>query len=126
MKLTTNEILLINEGVLEVKLAKVKLPIGLNFKLTRIGQKTQEVFNTFSVMKDELVIKLGTPIEGKENQFNFTETNGKLFSEAIQELLDVEQEIDIHPIDIKQFNSAEMTLELYLKLKSIVSGTEDL
>jgi len=83
------------------KIMTMELPISVGYKLKRLADKVNPILATFNMKRNELITKLGTKDKNgtftvKRDSKNWTE-----FAKQEEMLLDIEEEIDFKPIDIK-------------------------
>lgn len=74
-------------------LAKIDMSFATSLRVAKLFEQMGEVVQQFHTKRNALLIKLGTPIEGKENQFSFTPANGKEFAAQVEEANGVEVEL---------------------------------
>ncbi|MCK9370955.1 hypothetical protein M0R04_13675 [Candidatus Dojkabacteria bacterium] len=95
-------------------LSKIKLPIKVSYWVSRILSKVNSELKSFQEQRNKLIEEYGEQDE-KTKQFTVKDPEKlKVFSKEINELLDVEVELDVKKISIKDLGAITIEPELLL------------
>lgn len=101
MKVTNGEIRMAKEAL--PKLINLRIPVSLSFKLARLANKVNRLYQDMEVVRLKLVNQHGT--KAKDGNINIEgsspEEQGKFWTEFV-ELLNQEVEVNIEPIKLPE------------------------
>ena len=109
MKLTNLQ--LINSEQVLVKLKAQELPIKVAYKLNKAIKEIAEKINFINEQKNEFIKKYGKEENGNYSIAQDDRENIDLFLRDFKEVLSIEEEVNIEPFDLKDFENVMLSSE---------------
>lgn len=115
MKLTVDAILLANDSLLKIKDAKI--PITTSYKVGKLSGLLKPIVQRFNETKDSLIInEFGEQDSEKPNMYKLKQDKVKEFTEELQKLLDIEEEVIFTPFKVSDFGNLEVEPSVIINL----------
>lgn len=113
MKITNKQVRDFVLGVGNNGLAKKRLPVKIGYAISRNLNNMDGILNSYEDARQKLIDQYAEKNEDgtmkiKDNVAVIAPENSKAFSEAIDELLAIENEIDIHTINFDEVEKCDM------------------
>lgn len=113
MKLTNGKIL--NDSAKLSEIAQKQLPVKASFAIAKNLAKLETELKTYNTEREKLIEKYsvkdekGKTIIDENNQIKIQEEYLRDWNKDFQELLDIENEVDIHTFSIEALNGYNMS-----------------
>ena len=112
MKITNKQVRDFVLGVGNNGLAKKRLPVKIGYAISRNLNNMDGILNSYEDARQKLIDQYADKNEDgtlkiKDNVAVIAPENSKAFSEAIDELLAIENEIDIHTINFEEVEKCD-------------------
>lgn len=112
MKITNKQVRDFVLGVGNYGLAKKRLPVKIGYAISRNLNNMDGILNSYEDARQKLIDQYAEKNEDgtmkiKDNVAVIAPENSKAFSEAIDELLAIENEIDIHTINFDEVEKCD-------------------
>lgn len=115
MEKITNRKILADINVL-TNLAQQRLPVKLGFAIAKNLNKIESILNVYNKERDKIIDKYcskdknGDRIIKEDNTYSIAAKVKKNFNQESEELLDIENEIEIHKVKLNSFDDAELSI----------------
>lgn len=87
---------------------EMSLPVKVNFYLQKNMNKMIELGKEVETARMTILDKYGT-LDEETNQYTFDNENAEKATAELKDLMDLEQEVDVHMISLDAFGDAELT-----------------
>jgi hypothetical protein len=119
IELTNQQILSINQSINNLRESKVILNIKASYKLARIKKIIQSFTDTIQQEQMELYRKYGESEE--DGRIRIPPEKTKEFAEEFEELMKINNNIEIDPIDIDEFGDIDIDFNIMDGLMDILT-----
>lgn len=122
MSLKVKDVLTAHLAILDLieadKTNKFVFASATRIKLAGNLRKTRPVFEEFTKEKDELIKRLGAPVEGKPDEVKVTEENQAKFVSEIEAMYEADSDVTLNPVDAKDLGENQLPIDLLANLET--------
>jgi hypothetical protein len=120
IELTNEQIMNVNQSIKDLLESKVILNIKVSYKLARARKIIQSFANTIQQEQINLYQKYGEP--AGENQIRVPAEKLKDFTNELEELMKINNNVEIEPINIDEFGDVEIDFNIMDGLMNILDN----